>query len=251
MIWILCGFENLIFSISLCWYCASDPPGPPVNVLVDDITKTGCQLTWEPPENDGGSPITGYMVERCNGYSSRWTKVTKTPVTERQMRFEELHEGDEYEFRVSAVNAAGQGKPSESSGRFTAKDPFDVPGKPEAPTVEDMSPEVASVAWAPPASDGGSPITGYTLEMRRVGDVKWKPASKDATPDTKLTVEGLMDGEEYEFRVTAHNKAGPGAPSAPSKPAKYGKQRFGELINFSTLHYFYSLKNTIRRNAFW
>ncbi len=72
------------------------------------------------------------MVERQNGYSSRWSKVNKTPVTDLEMTFTDLHEGDEYEYRVSAVNAAGQGKPSMSSGRFTAKDPFDVPGKPES-----------------------------------------------------------------------------------------------------------------------
>ncbi len=74
-------------------------------------------------------------------------------------------------------------------------------------------------------SDGGAPITNYIVEMRRVGDVKWKPANKgEITPDTKYTVKGLKDGDEYEFRVTAENKAGPGAPSAPSKPAKYSKQ---------------------------
>ena len=217
--------EHMESSDNKIVFYSTDPPGPPINVLVDDITKTGCKLTWEPPENDGGSPVTGYMVERCNGYSSRWSKVNKTPVEDLEMTFSDLHEGDEYEFRVSAVNKAGQGKPSESTGRFTAKDPFDVPGKPDAPIVEEITPESASLAWKPPASDGGSPITNYIVEMRRVGDVKWKPANKgETTPDMKYTVQGLKDGDEYEFRVTAENKAGPGAPSAPSKPAKYSKQ---------------------------
>ncbi len=48
-------------------------------------------------------------------------------------------------------------------------------------------------------------------------------ASKGVTvPDSKWTVPGLQDGKEYEFRVTAENKAGQGPPSLPSKPAKHG-----------------------------
>ena len=141
------------------------------------------------------------------------------------MVYDDLHEGDEYEYRVSAVNAAGQGKPSASTGRFTAKNPFDVPGKPDVPVVEEITADTASLSWQPPASDGGSPITNYIVEMRRVGDVKWKPANKgEVTPDAKYVVKGLQDGDEYEFRVTAENKAGPGAPSGPSKPAKYGEE---------------------------
>ena len=51
-------------------------------------------------------------------------------------------------------------------------------------------------------------------------------ANKDVkVSDTKWTVPGLQEGKEYEFRVTAENKAGQGPPSAPSKPAKYGEYR--------------------------
>ena len=55
----------------------SDPPGPPENVEVKDITKETCVLTWEVPAFDGGSPILGYHVERRMTSSTRWLKVRK------------------------------------------------------------------------------------------------------------------------------------------------------------------------------
>lgn len=42
---------------------------------------------------------------------------------------------------------------------------------------------------------------------------------------TKGTVPNLTEGEEYEFRVIAVNKGGPGEPSEASKPV-IAKPRF-------------------------
>jgi len=47
--------------------------------------------------------------------------------------------------------------------------------------------------------------------------------------ETKYEVKGLQKGAEYEFRVTAENKMGPGQPSDPSKMAKYGAFIFLEF----------------------
>ena len=44
--------------------CVSEPPGPPRKLEVDEVGKSSCALTWKAPEFDGGSPITGYYVER-------------------------------------------------------------------------------------------------------------------------------------------------------------------------------------------
>jgi len=85
----------------------SDPPSAPRNVLADDVTKSSCKLSWEPPETDNGSPVIGYLVERCEGKSTRWTKVNKDPINERQLYVSDLLAGESYQFRVSAVNAAG------------------------------------------------------------------------------------------------------------------------------------------------
>ena len=204
--------------------CVSDPPGPPRNVQVDDITKTSCKLTWEIPENDGGSPITGYFIERSSGYSSRWTKVNKNATTELELNLNDLSEGTEYNLRVCAVNAAGVGKPSETTGTFKAKDPFDPPGRPGQPEVTEITKDEATIVWAAPDSDGGAEIENYIIEMRRAGEAKWQVTNKkQKVTELTFTVAELKGETEYEFRVTAENKAGPGPASPPSKPAKYGQ----------------------------
>jgi len=196
-------------------------------VLADDITKSSCKLTWEPPETDNGSPVTGYMVERCEGKSTRWSKVTKDPVTQRQLDITELLAGETYQFRVFAINAAGTSKPSDATTPFVAKDAFDVPGKPGTPEVKEMTADSASLEWKAPASDGGAPITNYVIEMRLSGETKWKIVNKDEkVVETSFTVKDIKWTKEHEFRITAENKAGLGPPSAPSKAAKYGNVHF-------------------------
>lgn len=44
-------------------------------------------------------------------------------------------------------------------------------------------------------------------------------------------MDGLKPGEEYEFRVIAVNKAGPGEPSDPSRML-LTKNRFGKTMFF-------------------
>ena len=185
------------------------------------MTKTSCVLTWDAPEFDGGSPITGYYVEKLAG--TRWIKVNKKPVKDCKLPVNDLVEGSDCEFRVLAENAAGMGRPSDSTGRFVAKDPFSVPARPDAPDVEEITKDTATISWKSP-NDGGSPITGYLVEMKSNSDIKWKKV-KEVT-ETTLTIDGLTEGTPYEFRVTAENKAGTSQPSKPSKQVKYGQLQF-------------------------
>lgn len=41
-----------------------DRPLPPRNVAVTDVKAESCYLTWDAPEDNGGSEITNYVVER-------------------------------------------------------------------------------------------------------------------------------------------------------------------------------------------
>lgn len=45
----------------------SDKPGVPEGPLkISDVHKEGCNLKWNPPEDDGGSPIDHYVVEKMD-----------------------------------------------------------------------------------------------------------------------------------------------------------------------------------------
>ena len=81
-------------------------------------------VTWTPPKSDGGSPITGYYVERKESTSTRWVKVNKQSVTETTLKVESLTEKSEYQFRVAAENKAGVGPASEPSDMYLAKPPY-------------------------------------------------------------------------------------------------------------------------------
>ena len=177
-------------------------------------------MTWQPPAFDGGSPVKGYYIEKCSGYSSRWSKVNREPIENTSVDLNDLVEGTEYNFRVCAENDAGVGKPSQPTGTFTAKNAYEKPDKPGQPDVA-MTKDSAALTWSAPDSDGGAPIEKYIVEVREQGETKWRPASGDAD-QCAFTATGLREGATYEFRVSAQNKAGQGAPSTPSTAAKYG-----------------------------
>ncbi|PIK60955.1 putative titin [Apostichopus japonicus] len=199
-----------------------DVPYAPGKPEVSEIDVTQATLTWSPPEFDGGSEITNYIIEKTEVGRKRWTKVNKKPVKEPTFKVTDLIEGNEYQFRIIAENAAGQSKPSEPSDvikakppyvarnglkqvqkslklplllpislteidyqfrvsaenkagvgkpslpsdTITAKLPFDKPGKPGKPEVTEFGPKEITITWTPPESDGGSPIIGYIIEHK-------------------------------------------------------------------------------------
>ena len=192
---------------------------------------------------DGGSPITGYYIEKKSG--SRWVKVNKKSQKDTTLTLDDLDEGTTYEYRVFAENEAGQGKPC-APVSFVAKDPFDKPGRPGRPDVEEITGTTATIAWQPPESDGGSPVTNYIIEKRVAGEKKWQRVNKEDVTDLTYEIPDLEEETEYEFRVTAENKAGQGEPSEPSKAAKYGRNFKSEYIYVCNKHSVYTLLwNTI------
>ena len=71
-------------------------------------------LSWNPPEKDGGRPIKGYIIEKQDEGTSEWSRVNDPdqlhPTTE--FTVPNLRELKKYRFRVIAVNEIGESEPS-------------------------------------------------------------------------------------------------------------------------------------------
>ena len=100
-------------------------PGKPKGPLkVSDVTKNGCKLKWDKPEDDGGKPLSGYLVEKLDKATGRWVPVGRTSPGETELEVKGLQEGHEYEFRVKAINEEGESEPLITESTTVAKNPY-------------------------------------------------------------------------------------------------------------------------------
>ena len=109
------------------------PPAAPMGPLeVFDVLADQCKLSWKAPFDDGGSPIKEYNVELLDPKTKKWRRVGKCkPDPPFKHPVEDLVEGEEYKFRVNAVNDEGESEWLESDKPIKAKNPFGPPMAPQ------------------------------------------------------------------------------------------------------------------------
>jgi hypothetical protein len=163
-------------------------------------------VNWSAPGSDGGSPITGYDVTR---YAAGLAPVTTSVGAGTEATILGLANGTTYTFRVAATNAIGTSAQSADSNPVT-------PGTlPDAPTSVSATAGAgqATVNWSTPASDGGRPITGYSVTRLVAGVAQ---GTTNVGVVTQAVVGGLTNGTSYTFRVAAKNVTGTGPQSTDS-----------------------------------
>jgi hypothetical protein len=82
-----------------------------------------------------------------------------------------------------------------------------VPTPPRSLTVTRGPCSQAVLQWESPDWDGGSPVTSYTVQLRRIGISSWTTFGTVSPPLLTTTVTGLLR-VGYEFRVSATNSVG-------------------------------------------
>jgi hypothetical protein len=88
-----------------------------------DTTKTTVTLQWKPPKDDGGSELSGYIIEKCKEGSDNWEKCSGIYI-QPKATIKNLDEGQAYKFRVRAENIHGEGEPLETKTHIIVKPPY-------------------------------------------------------------------------------------------------------------------------------
>uniref|UniRef100_A0A667WSM8 Titin n=1 Tax=Myripristis murdjan TaxID=586833 RepID=A0A667WSM8_9TELE len=197
-----------------------DVPGPPIGPInILEVTPDHMIVQWRAPKDDGGTPITNYVVEKKDVKKpwEPWSVVSSGGIST-TAKVSRLEKGREYIVRVRAENKIGIGAGLESPPTI-AKHMFNPPGPPGLPECSDITENAVTVEWTLPDYDGGSPISGYVIERREMTG-KWIRVNKTPVLDLRYRVSGLFEGNTYEFRVFAENIAGISEPSPISDPVK-------------------------------
>jgi fibronectin type 3 domain-containing protein len=178
------------------------------------------RLSWTAPASNGGSPITGYNVYRGTSAGGESATPLATNVTTTSFTDPTVSNGTKYYYTVAAVNAVGT---SPQSAEASATPQATAPSTPTALVASGGNGRV-TLSWAVPASDGGSPITGYNVYRgTSAGGESATPVATNV-PSNSFTDTNVTNGSTYYYKVAAVNAVGPSPQSAeasatPSQPA--------------------------------
>lgn len=177
--------------------------GPPVNLRTQADGNNAIDVSWDAPEDAGGSAITGYTVQwSLDGSEGSWRNAGST--SDLTYKHRGLQTGAIRYYRVAARNSSGLGLWSNPVMGQT------VSGTPDAPTLraKTLSDYEIELTWNEP-KDNGEPITGYEIERSKGGSVD-STFTIGADPTT-YTDSSLDANTRYHYRVRAQNSVGAGA----------------------------------------
>ena len=190
----------------------ASPPDPPRNLRATAANSSQINLTWDAPADNNGAAVTGYYIEVSDDAGSTWTDlVANTGSTATTYPHPGLNPNTTRHYRVSAINSAGTGNPSNVASATT---PANRPGRPTLLTATAQGQNQINLKWQAPSDDGGSAITGYRIERSLQRTTGWTVvvANTNAT-DTEWEDRNLDPGSTRYYRVSAINSSGVGPVS--------------------------------------
>ncbi|XP_035858475.1 immunoglobulin-like and fibronectin type III domain-containing protein 1 [Sander lucioperca] len=188
------------------------PPQGPVDIIESAVTSV--EFKWKPPKDDGGCPVTNYIIDRQQVGRNKWSNLGEIPGNNPSYKDSDVNPGRRYCYRIRAKNSEG------ISDYLQSEDiPAGVlryPGSPTAPKVVSAFKDCINLTWCPPCDTGGTKIVGYNLEKNKKGTNYWSLVNQGGPiTDIKFAVKDVIEGAAYEFRVSAINLSGAGHPSLP------------------------------------
>ncbi|XP_053218731.1 myosin-binding protein C, fast-type isoform X1 [Podarcis raffonei] len=125
---------------------------------------------------------------------------------------ESAERSDEGSYTIKVTNPVG-----EDIATLNIK-VVDVPDPPESVRITSVGEDWAILVWDVPKYDGGMPVTGYLIERKKKGSMRWMKLNFDVFTETTYESTKMIEGVLYEMRVFAVNAIGVSQPSLNTKP---------------------------------
>ncbi len=212
------------------------PPGKPTGLAASAVGRYRLDLSWTAPEFDGNLDITGYRIEVSSDGGTNWTDVvadTGSILTAYQ--HQPLPSGSMRRYRVSAINSAGAGEPSDPADGAT--NPNQIPAFPvpsATVSVGENTPAGTNIPGAgrtatDPDGDtlaysflttGGSDYQHFAInestgQVRTHGPLDYETRSSYSVTVRAADTEGAVGAIAYTIEVTDVDEP----PDAPATPA--------------------------------
>uniref|UniRef100_A0A8B9ZLQ2 Myosin-binding protein C, slow-type n=1 Tax=Anas platyrhynchos TaxID=8839 RepID=A0A8B9ZLQ2_ANAPL len=159
--------------------------GETVNLVIPFQGRPRAKVSWQ----KNGSPIDKNQINIRNTENDTIIFIRKA---------ERSHSG-EYDMKVEVENL-------EDKATIDIQI-VDRPGPPEIVTIEDVWGENVNLSWKPPKDDGNAAITGYTIQKADKKSMEWFTVIEHYHR-TSATINELVIGNEYYFRIFAENMCG-------------------------------------------
>lgn len=174
-------------------------PGAPLS-LRGEPHDGFIRLRWNPPSQEGGSPVSRYRIYRGTvpGEAAFLAEASVETLTYGDTA---VTPGVSYAYQVSAVNAAAEGpRSNEVAVRAGAS-----PAVPQSLTATAAYGAV-TLSWEPPITDGGYPLVGYRLYR---GEETGPAVLLAEIAEGLAYLDGnVSNGVRYSYAVSAVNRIG-------------------------------------------
>ena len=186
-------------------------PDMPTELTATASGQTEIHLSWTAPSNPGGAPVSGYHIEVSSDAGETWSDLVQdTEGSETTYTHTGLAPGTTRHYRARAINPVGASAPSNVASA-TTEAALRPPGVPTNVEAVAEGQEAVNLSWSAPVDDGGTPVTGYQVEMSEDAGFTWEKLADVTATAYRHTFPPSAATRFY--RVTARNAVGLGTPS--------------------------------------
>jgi hypothetical protein len=161
------------------------------------------------------------LVIKVTGKSSpkqmTWYCNDQVIVASRKIKIDEQPKEGTITLTIPNVDQSNAGiykmKAKNDAEEVSAEATVKILSKPSHPTeliASDITTTSVTLSWSTPGFDGGDRVIRYIVEKRAATRTVWQKVS--TTTDESCTVDDLINGTKYFFRVLAENNQGQSEP---------------------------------------